>query len=207
MVSHEEGASVKKGDTMILIDNSELRADLASAKANLELSRANANYKAKAEARMRKLFSEITISEDRLDSTVLDLTIAKQKIKIAEASVAKIEAMITETVIKAPFDAVVISKTCEVGQVTQPGLTLYRIEDHSRLKFRTPVKENQISQVTPGQKVTVTINAIGGTALPGTVSKIIPSSDTSTHSFPVEVTLPKPKGLYPGMFGSIVFLP
>ena len=204
-LAHDEGEYVEEGEALVTLDNTELMAELASANAALGLARAEHAHKEKQAQRREKLFNEKSISEDAVENALLAAAVAAEKEKIAETTVLKVKTTLKETLILAPFDAIVIAKKCEIGQVTQPGSPLCVIEDHSKLKFRTKVKERDIAHISKGQKAKVTIDVFGKKRFTGKVSKIIPSGDTSTHMFTVEVELPPIKGLYVGMFGKAFF--
>lgn len=204
-ITRDEGDKVKKGELLLSVDDAELRADLDSAKASLGLSKADAEHKKKLESKMKRLFEEKSISEDMVDQAVLNHVVAREKVKMAQAQISKVKALLKETKIHAPFDAVVIKKSVEIGHVTSPGQALFVIEDHSRLKFRMSVREGDVPHIKIGDRVKVTIDALGDEALTGKVLKIIPSGDTTTHSFQVEVSLPSRKNLYVGMFGKAEF--
>ena len=98
-----------------------------------------------------------------------------------------------------------IVKSAQGGKVTATGEYLLLLEDQSTLKFRTNVKEQDIIHIEYGQEMNITIDALDDLTLVGTVSKIIPSGDVSTHEFTVEVKLPQQDKLYPGMFGKAEF--
>ncbi|MBI5177803.1 MAG: efflux RND transporter periplasmic adaptor subunit [Nitrospinae bacterium] len=204
-VTREEGETVKAGGLLLSIADAEWRAGLLSAQAALARADAEYSYKKKMEAKMKALFEQRTVSEDMVDQAALDAEVARASLQSAEASVALAQTRLDETHINAPFDAVVINKSAEVGQMTAPGQPLFVIEDHSRLKFRTAVKERDVTAIKPGQKARVTIDALGGAELKGVVAKVIPSGDPVTHSYTVEISLPPRKGVYPGMFGKAEF--
>ena len=205
-VYFEEGDRVNKGEILLVIDAAERRAELASAKASLKLEQVNVAHMKRQEARIRKLYKKRSIAEDKLDEVVFKHAAAREKVEIAKASLAKVDAQLKENRIAAPFASVIIAKHCEVGQVTAPGETLFVLEDQATLKFRTSVKEQDVPHIEIGQKVRVTIDALDDLELEATVSLIIPSGDASTHEFAVEATLPSQAKLYPGMFGIVEFI-
>ncbi len=207
VVHVEEGDEVKVNDPLISLDNAELRAELAYAQASLGLASAELEHARKEEARLKKLYGSKSLSQDELDDAVLEHNAAKERLKMAEATLDQTQARLDETLIKAPFTGVITLKQAELGQLTQPGATLLVLEDHSRLKLRTRVKEQDIPHIASGQAVSVTIDALDGLKLEGRVSKIIPSGDASTHAFVVEAVLPPREKLYPGMFGKVDFNP
>lgn len=205
-VNAREGDVVDKDDILIDIGDAELSADLAAVEARLKREQINLEHTEKLAARVEKLYKQNAASAEQLDDTHYRFAAAEEQVASARASVAKARAMLDETKITAPFAGIVIQKAVEVGDVTSPGEPLLKLEDHSTLKFRTSVKERDIPFVEKGQKITVTIDALGDLELDATVSKIVPSGDESTHEFTVEALLPKQDKLYPGMFGIAKFI-
>lgn len=200
----EEGDTVAKGQALAIMDAAELEADLASARAALGLAEVELEHAGKVEARIARLYKKKSASEDALDEARYGTRAARERVRSAEADVARAESILRETRLLAPFDAVVIEKHAEVGQLTRPGEPLFVLEDHGTLKFRTRVKEREIPQIELGQQVVVTIDALDDARLEAKVTKIIPSGDES-HTFVVEATLPPTSKLYPGMFGKASF--
>ncbi len=204
-VNVEEGQSVEAGDVLINIDDAQLRAERSSARAVLSQELVKLDYMKKLDDRYRTLYKQKSISLDRADEASFNYEVAKTSVERALADVAGIEVMLAETKIKAPFSGVIIVKTAEVGKVTATGESLLMLEDQSTLKFRTSVKEQDIIHIEYGQEMSITIDALDDLRLVGTVSKIIPSGDVSTHEFTVEVKLPPQEKLHPGMFGKAEF--
>ncbi len=207
VVNVEEGDRVDAGDVLVDIADAELRANLAAAQARLRMEEINRAHQEKLAARVRNLRQQGSVSQEKLDDANFKVDAAEQTAAGAKAEVARARAMLDESKIRAPFAGVIIRKKVESGDVTAPGEPLLVLEDHATLKFRTSVKERDISRIEKGQEVTVTIDALDDLTLSATVSKIIPSGDPSTHEFVVEATLPRQDKLYPGMFGKAEFTP
>lgn len=204
-VSHEEGDRVQQGDVLLRLESLELQAELASAEASLSLAKTELVYKEKLETRMRRLYQAKTLSEEQLDDATFALAAAREKARIAKAAVDRAKAALKETVLTAPFDGVITAKQVEIGQLTEPGATLFVLEDQCQLKFRTNVKEQDVARIEKGDKAVVIIDALDGKTLQGQVSKVIPSGDPKTHAFVVEIDLSPHDKLYPGMFGKASF--
>ncbi len=204
-VSVEEGDWVDAGDVLIDIGDAELRANLAAAEARVRMEEINWAHQEKLAERIRSLREQATVSEENLDDANYKVAAGEQMVANAKAEAARARAMLDETKIRAPFGGVIIRKNVESGDVTAPGEPLLVLEDHSTLKFRTSVKEQDIARIDNGQTVTVTIDALDDLALAATVTKIVPSGDLSTHEFVVEATLPQQDKLFPGMFGKAEF--
>jgi RND family efflux transporter MFP subunit len=204
-VNHEEGDRVEQGDVLLRLESLELQAELTSALASLSLARTELKYKEKLETRMRRLYKAKTLSEEQLDDAIFELEAARDKARIAKAAVDGAKAALKETILAAPFDGVITAKHVEVGQLTDPGATLFVLEDQQQLKFRTNVKEQDVARIEKGDKAIVVIDALDGKALEGQVGTVVPSGDPKTHAFVVEIDLPPHEKLYPGMFGKASF--
>lgn len=204
-VNVDEGDRVDAGDVLVDIADAELRASLAAAQARLRIEEFNLAHQEKLAGRVRNLREQGTVSAENLDDANFKVDAAEQTVAGARAEVARAQAMLDESKIRAPFAGVIIRKNVEIGAVTAPGEPLLALEDHDTLKFRTSVKEQDVARIENGQTVTVTIDALDDLALEAVVTKIVPSGDLSTHEFVVEATLPKQHKLYPGMFGKAEF--
>ena len=204
LVAGDEGQKVGRGDTLIAIDDSELQAELDYANVSLALAKLELVHRRSESERIARLYNMKTVPQSQLDNVKYDYDTAGQKLKLGEANIAKVLALLKETRLIAPFDAFIVSRQAEIGQLTHPGDGLLVLEDHSQLRFRTEVKERDIPHIAIGQLVYVTIDALDDLRLECWVSKIIPSGSTN-HTFIVETTLPRHDKLYPGMFGKANF--
>lgn len=106
--------------------------------------------------------------------------------------------------IVAPFDGVVSARLADPGAIASPGVPLLNIEG-GKLRLEAIVPESIIQSVRKGQQIDVTLDALPGTSLVGTISEIRPQGDPSTHTFLVRVDLPGDKGVMSGMFGRARF--
>jgi RND family efflux transporter MFP subunit len=204
-IAHDEGVRVSQGEVLIKLEDAEWRADLQAAQASVALAAAELNYRRTQRARLQDLRQRKSISQDALDSAILAVSVAEANISIARANVVRAEVVLKEAQILAPFDALIISKQTEVGEVTSPGAILMELQDQSLLKLRIRVKEKDVPHIAVGQQLPVTIDALGDLELQGTVSKMIPAGDSRTHTFLVEIDLPPHTGLYAGMYGQASF--
>lgn len=201
----EAGDAVEARQPLVTMDDAELQAELAKARASAALARVELEHARRVNARLKRLFKTKSVSEDALDEARYSAEAAALQLRIVEADVARVQALIREMRVLAPFDAVVTEKLAELGQLAGPGEPLLVIEDHSQLKFRTRVKEQDIPRIEMGQPVQVRIDALDKTTVSGSVSKLVPSGDDA-HSFVVEAVLTELPKLYPGMFGKAEFV-
>lgn len=203
-VNASEGDSVKSGQVVVELDDTEYQARLRIALAARERADAELAHRQRTRKRLEKLRQTNAVSREALDEAIYALDIAAANLKAAQAEIESIESTLAETRIEAPFDAVVIKKHAELGLVTQPGQALYEIQDQSRLKFRARIKERDLAHIKVNDEASITLTALGDEPIVARVIKLIPNGD-ERHTFLIEMALPDRPGLYPGMFGKAVF--
>lgn len=228
----EEGARVKKDETLIVIDADEIRAKKTESEqarvegmAGLDEARA-AMKEAKAAldnadiniTRMTALYSEQAVTKKELDDMTTHHRMAEAKVEQAEAKIKQVEARIAQadagirqadvmlgySVIKSPVDGVVVDKMVHKGEMAAPGMPLVRVVDDSNLRLVATVKEGEGGTLKRGAKVDVVVDALGGANVSGAVTEVVPAADPATRSFVVKVGLPHTPGLLPGMFGRAI---
>lgn len=182
-----EGTAVVKGQTLILLDNRDVRAELARAAAEVENAEAHLD-------RMKTLHAQDAVSKQEMEN-------ATRTYKVAEANHKAVLAQLSYTVVKAPFDGVITEKKVEAGELASPGQPLLKMENPRQLRLEATVAEGDLKSVSRGDKIPVIIDALQGRALAGVVGQILPAGDPQTHTFTVKVDLPSVPGLKTGMFG------
>jgi membrane fusion protein (multidrug efflux system) len=188
-ISFEEGKLVKAGEVLVLMDDSELQAQLDRAKAQLELATAS-------EDRQRNLLRNKGISPADYDQ-------AEANLHIAEAEVKLIEAQIEKTRIRAPFDGVAGLRRVSIGAYLQPGAVICSFQDISSLKIDFSLPERYLGLIEADQKVRFRI-AGDNAAFEATVSAIEPSVDVQTRSLAVRAIVPnQEQKLLPGAFAEV----
>lgn len=184
-----EGSPVRKGQTLVVLDNRDLQAELARVTA--ELDNADAH-----QARMKELYRKDAVSKQELEN-------ATRAFRVAEAGRKAVLAQLSYTVVKAPFDGVITEKHVEAGELASPGQPLLKMEDPKRLRLEATVAESDIRIVSVGASVPVVIDALGPDPVKGRVSQILPAGDPQTHTFTMKVELPETAGVKSGMFGRL----
>lgn len=182
-----EGTPVVKGQTLIQLDNRDVRADLARVSAEVE------NTKTQLD-RMNKLYAQDAVSKQEMEN-------ATRAYKVAEANRKTVLAQLSYTIVKAPFDGVITERMVEAGELASPGQLLLKMENQRQLRLHATVAEGDLKSVSLGDKISVVIDALGEQALDGIVGQILPAGDSQTHTFTVKVDLPAEPGLKTGMFG------
>jgi RND family efflux transporter MFP subunit len=193
-----EGDRVKQDQVIARLENGDVTAALAQARANLEYSKASL-LQARAEEqdatasfnRSRALLSggsisqaEFDIAEARLTRARAGVRAAEAGIKAGEAAMRAAEVQLENTVIRAPFDGTVLTKNADVGEVVAPfGAAanskgaVVTMADMSSLEVEADVSESNIEKIKPEQPCEITLDAFPEKRYRGYVHKIVPTAD------------------------------
>jgi RND family efflux transporter MFP subunit len=184
------GSIVKKGETIIQLDNSLLKLQLQTVEIQIEGLEADVK-------RYRILAQADAIQGVQLEKTELAL-------KSAHVQKATLMEQINKTSIIAPFCGIVTAKLTEEGAFAAPGIPLVQITDISNLKFTVNVPEKELSQFELNQIYTLTADVYPETALSGKVI-MTGSKANMGNSFPVQFSVKNTTDLKikSGMFGSV----
>jgi multidrug efflux system membrane fusion protein len=121
----------------------------------------------------------------------------------AQAGIAKTEAIISQKVVRAPFDGDLGVRNVEVGQYLTAGTSIVSLTDLSVLYANFTITEKDSAQLKPGQVVRVAVDAYPGRTFEGKITTIEPQIATDTRNIRVQATIANPDGiLKPGMFAT-----
>jgi HlyD family secretion protein len=225
----EEGHPVREGQILAHLDDTQPRAMLALAEAQLASSK-----KAAAEDQARLQQAELTLQrrqqllkegvvgkaelddvQSNVDSLKARIAYTQQQIGVAESQVSLQKTMLTDMVVKAPFSGVVISKDAQPGEMISPvsaggGFTrtgIGTIVDMSSLEVEVDVNETYINRVVNGMRVESTLDAYPDWQIPSHVITTIPSADRQKATVKVRIGIDKldPR-ILPDMGVKVAFL-
>jgi membrane fusion protein, multidrug efflux system len=169
-VSVEEGDVVKEGQVLVEIDHRIPEANLQKATAKFELAKAELN-------RLRNLYGKNYSSKRDLDTAKMNYDISEAELKLADVS-------LQNTYLKSPIDGVVIQKLAFQGNLLEAGQVAVTIADVDHAWVSANIEETRVSQVEPGQPVSINIDE-GGT-LTGKVQEITSATASQFSLFPTE---------------------
>jgi len=119
----------------------------------------------------------------------------------AKAGIAKTEALISQKLVRAPFDGDLGVRKVEVGQFLTAGTPIVSLTDLSELWANFTVTEKDSAQLKVGQVVRLKVDAYPGRIFEGKITTIEPQIASDTRSIHVQATISNPeKILKPGMF-------
>lgn len=194
-VQFQSGEKVSKGQAIVLLDSDVEQASLASAEADLSLSRLEFQ-------RARSLLDRQAISRSEYDR----LNAESQK---AEASVAQLRASLSKKRILAPFSGTIGIRQVDVGDYIAAGTPIATLQDLSKLFVDFYLAEQHVPLLKLGQRVQLQVAAYPGERFEGVISALNPKVETTTRNVQVRAELGNPDGrLLPGMFADLqVLLP
>jgi HlyD family secretion protein len=194
----KEGQLVKKGDVVVRIKPDfyqaqveQQEAALASAKASAVLSQAHLtkaeqDFKQSQELYSKKLVSDAdyTAAKTNYDVAKADFESSVAQIRRTEGALSQFRDQLNKTVIYAPMDGALSSRTSEVGERVVgtnqfAGTEIMRIADLDNMEVRVKVNENDIINVKLGDHVAVTVDAFPGRKFSGAVREIASSALSS----------------------------
>ena len=198
-VNVEEGMAIREGQVLARLDDSQFKASLALAEAQAEAARQNVRESdvRLVEARLA-LERAQRLSADKLntaadldtaraqaDSLVARIAAAREQVRVAERQIDVERANLDNTIIRAPFNGVAVSKDAQPGEMVSPnsaggGFTrtgICTLVDMRSLEIEVDVNENYINRVESGQPITAVLNAYPDWQIPGHVITTVPKAD------------------------------
>jgi HlyD family secretion protein len=150
-------------------NTNQAEADLASARASLELTRLE-------HRRAMELRTNGLISVSDYDKALTDMHLAEATVQTRDAALKKARVDLERTTIYAPVDGIVISRAVDVGQTVAASFntpTLFNIaNDLRQMRIEAMVSEADVGGVEEGQNVTFTVDAFQGRQFNGKVTQV-----------------------------------
>jgi RND family efflux transporter MFP subunit len=183
-----EGSRVRKGDVIARLDHTDLDAQLADAQA--------AWKNAESDLRRKQALERQGLA------TKADLDAATAGESTTRARVNYVRALLDYTVLRAPFDGVVVAKRAHVGEAVSPfgspgqgssnGGAIVTLVDFSTLYVGADVNESNLSRLAPSQPAEIVLDAYPDHTYHGALKQIIPSADRQKGTVKVKVAFQDP---------------
>ncbi|MEO7723342.1 MAG: efflux RND transporter periplasmic adaptor subunit [Chthoniobacterales bacterium] len=194
-IGFESGRPVKKGDLLVKLDSSAEQAQLRSAQADFELTKAE--YE-----RSQNLAKRNVISKAEADATTA-------KNSQAKAAVENMQSVIDKKEIRAPFDGIAGIREVNPGQMVPAGQKLVTLQALDKVFVDFSLPQQDLGKVKVGFPVKMTTDAIEGRGFTGTLSAINSAIDPATRAVSLQATIDNADhALRAGMFARVeVLLP
>jgi len=224
----EEGSRVKEGQVIarlesedVLAARNQAEANLNAVEANLELTKAELEEAVRTFNRNKQLIAkgviaqaEFDISETRYQRAQAAVNAAGANVKASAAALQAARASLDYTLIRAPFDAVVLTKNADIGDIVTPlgaaanaKAAVVTIADLESLQVETDVSETNLNLVKVNQPCEVQLDALPDSRFRGVVHAIVPTADRTKATIMVKVRfVDRDPRILPEMRAKVVFL-
>jgi RND family efflux transporter MFP subunit len=228
-VNVEEGMAVRQGQVLARLDDSTAKASLALAVAQAESARkaVNENEVHLAQARLTLgrttelqksgavSQSEVDLAKSDVDGTQARINALREQVNVANRQVELQQTDLDNTIIRAPFSGIAISKDAQPGEMVSPvsaggGFTrtgICTVVDMRSLEIEVNVNESYINRVRPGQHASAVLDAYPDWQIPSHVITIVPTADRQKATVLVRIGFERldPR-LLPDMGVKVTFL-
>ena len=215
----DEGSSVQAGQTLVFLDDADLRAQEKQAQATLEqfkcsvaLAKINTEKTQADYQRAQELFKSGSISQEKHDNTAkaYESAQAQYNVALAQVEVSKAQLEVTATKIKhmvilSPINGIVAKKWVLAGNVVQPGQPIFSIYDQQNIWITANLEETKLAHIKIGDPVEISVDSFPGKKFQGKVIQLgsntasqfalIPPSNASgnftkvTQRVPVKISI------------------
>ncbi|MCX7893734.1 MAG: efflux RND transporter periplasmic adaptor subunit [Burkholderiales bacterium] len=223
-----EGSRVREGEVIARLENRDVTAardqaaaNVKVAEASLEQARAELADAERAFRRSQELLAKKFISDSAHDAAAARYEKAQAGVRGAEAAVAvaranlrSAEVALDQTLIRAPFDGVVLTRAANVGDNITPFSNaldtkgaVVTMADMATLEVEADVAESSLGKIRVGQPAEIQLDAVPGERFAGVVSRIVPTVDRSKATVLAKVRFASPDArVLPDMSAKVAFL-
>jgi RND family efflux transporter MFP subunit len=224
----EEGSRVTAGEVIARLENRDLQALLRQGQAGeqnavaaLEQAKAELAEASRSFSRQKELLREGIVShaeydaaEARFKRSTAAVSGAEAALRVSTASLQGASINLDYSLIRAPFNAVVLTKNADVGDIITPlgaaanaKAAVVTIADLGSLQVEVDVSESNLAQVKNGQPCEITLEALPDKRFRGVVHTVVPTADRSKASVLVKVRfLESDSRILPEMSARVAFL-
>ena len=223
-----EGSKVKKGEVIAQLENKDVSATMEQAAASVKVAEANLQQGRAELTNAKRSFkrTEDLLAKNFISQSVYDVAVARLRksqaavigyqaaIGAARAGHHVAQISVEQTLIRAPFDGVVLTKSANIGDVVTPFSSalnskgaVVTMADMDTLEVEADVSESNLHKVKLEQPCEIQLDALPAVRLRGTVQRIVPTVDRSKATVLVKVKfIDRDPNMLPEMSAKIAFL-
>lgn len=197
-VTVREGQSVKQGQLLARIDQTEVQARVAARSADAEAARAQLKLAQKNRSTQKALLDKNFISQNAFDTTQSGYDVAVARLRAAEADLVSATKTLGDSTLLAPFSGIVSERYAQPGERVPVDAKIVSIVDLSRLTLEASVPASTIAQVRVGQPVAFRVDGYGERSFVGRIERINPATGAGSRSISVYALIENTDGLLRG---------
>lgn len=231
-INVKEGDIIKKGDVLVLLDNSQVKAQLKQAQqakeealnaydaavSGADSARAAAKLAGDTYKRFFNLYNDNAISKQDFENIETKNSQAKaallqaeamvqaaqNRIEQAQAAVLSAKSFDKDSVIYAPYDGIVTAKMVEPGDLASPGKPILGVEETHGYYVEFVVPEAHAKNIVIGTKVSTVIPALNDLLLEGAIYTTTPAADYNTRSFMFKASFSSDESIRSGLYAKVL---
>jgi RND family efflux transporter MFP subunit len=205
---HDIGGKVKAGDVLAEIETPDLDQQLAQARADLSVARANAKLAQISAERWQSLAGTDAVAKQDVDQRTFTWNANIAQVKAAQANVDRLVAEEGFKHLIAPFDGIVTARETDIGALINGGAAggaeLFVVSETGKLRVYVNVPQNYVPSVPPGTKATISVPERPNKNYTGTVEASAQAVNPSTGTTLMQLIVDNSAGeMMPGDYVSI----
>ncbi len=212
------GASVRRGQELARLEDSEIQEQVRQSEASFAVSQAtirqreaDLNFAKTNLDRSRNLFTRQLISQQTLDdaesrfqSATAQLELAQAQFEQSKARLEELKINLSNTIIRSPVDGFVGKRNLDPGAWASTASPVVSVVDIHLVRLVANLVEKDIRRISVGVPATVEVDAYPGETFAGTVARLAPVLDQATRTAQMEIEVPNPGfRLKPGMYARV----
>lgn len=133
--------------------------------------------------------AQAALNKLKAGPTDTELAILEQQVKLSQIDVDKTQAQVSDATIVSPLDGTVLEISLQIGEIINGSQPVATVADTTSLRIEADVDEIDVGRITPGQAVTVTLDAYPGVKLPGRIEALAPGATLKQGSTVYQATV------------------
>ena len=197
-VTVREGQSVRQGQLLARIDQTEVQARVAARSADAAAARAQLQLAEKNRITQKALLDRNFISQNAFDTTQSSYDVAVERLRAAEADLVSARKTLGDSTLLAPISGIVSERLAQPGERVPLDAKIVSIVDLTVLTLEASVPASAIAQVRVGQPVEFRVDGFGERRFAGRIDRINPATSPGSRSISVYAVIDNKNGLLRG---------
>ncbi len=197
------GDTVARGELMLELENSDIKAQVQQAEANVRAVSARLKEARQTLKRVKDLQAGGVVSVADLDKAVAGHETLIAELAAARQALEESRTALTYTEIVAPFNGRIVDRFAEPGDTAQPGTKLLALYNPLNLRVEAQVREHLALDLEVGQPLKVEIPSLNK-IVDAVIEERVPAADPGSRSFLVKAGVAFDKDMLPGMYARLL---
>ena len=202
-VNVRAGDTVSRGDLMLELENSDIRAQVQQAEAHIRATSARLKEAKQTLGRVQELQADGVASISDLDKAVAAHETLKAEMAGAGQALEEARTALSYTRIVAPFDGRIVDRLAQPGDTAQPGTKLLALYNPLNLRVEARVREHLALGLEVGQALQVEIPSLEK-VVDAVIEERVPAADPGSRSFLIKAGVAFDKDMLPGMYARLL---